>query len=583
MPSGRTAPAPTPVTRQPAATPAASSSTGRLRPTTRSAGSACWSTPSWALAPASGLHLPTARWTNGSGSCRNGGSKERRGASPLFSKKKVPGGRVVRDAARLRDSGTRRPSPGLVGRGAGRYGPVPRTARAGAHPVSCAGGRGFRPRPRRRVHRSVGAGPHALPPPAGHRVAGRRGSSLPGHRRLRAVDGAREQRALRPALADAGRARPPRGLSAPGVRRAPRPGHEERRRHPDARRDHRVGPRPVGDVPVMAYPNAEEYVRAVQQPEQVFQVTALRRAVFDVHPLFGIPMPASGSAAVVFRARVEGTDSALRFFIREDASSRERYAALGESFREHRMEDCVASAAWVDDAIAVNGSTWPMVQMQWVEGRTLDAYVGYLAATANVEALSQLAGIWRSLVGRLQNADFAHGDLQHGNVLVDSSSSLRLVDFDGSWVPALRDGPPPNETGNPNYQRPGREWGCYMDTFPGLVIYTALLALSRRPESWERLHNGENLLFSRQDFSPPFRTPAWELVAGIGDPEVDHAAQRLIQACASDWRAQDTRAALPGTPPVAGPPPRPPQQAPARYGPPARPSPAWGSPPGPVP
>ena len=69
---------------------------------------------------------------------------------------------------------------------------------------------------------------------------------------------------------------------------------------------------------------------------------------------------------------------------------------------------------------------------------------------------------------------------------------LRLVDFDDSWIPAFAGGRPPN----PNYQRIGRTWGRWMDTFPGLVIYTSLLGLSRRPDTWRLLHNGENMLFS---------------------------------------------------------------------------------------
>ncbi len=331
-----------------------------------------------------------------------------------------------------------------------------------------------------------------------------------------------------------------------------------------------------------AYPTAEDYVRAVQQPERVFQLPALRRAVFDVHPLYQIPMPASGNAAVVFRARVEGVDSALRFFIREDVSTRERYGALGQHFRTHGMEDCVARATWLDDAITVNGSTWPMVDMQWVEGRTLDAYVGHLTATGNVGALSQLAGTWRDLIGRLQAADFAHGDLQHGNVLVDTSSTLRLIDFDGSWITAFRGGPPPNETGHPNYQRTGREWGRWMDTFPGLVVYTGLLLLAHRPESWERLHNGENIVFSRDDFAPPFSTPTWALLSQIRDPQLDAAAQRLMQACAPGWRAEDTlEALLSSRPRIVVPPPRRPQDAAGRYVPRADPSSTWWLPTGP--
>lgn len=293
-----------------------------------------------------------------------------------------------------------------------------------------------------------------------------------------------------------------------------------------------------------AYPNADDYVRAVQHPAQVFALPVLRLAVFEVHPRLGVPWPTSGNAAVVFKAELAGADTALRFFIREDAASRERYAALGRHFADRGIEDCVAHPTWLDDAISVNGRTWPVVQMDWVEGCNLDTYVSHLAGAANAGALYRLAQIWRELIARLQAAEFAHGDLQHGNVRVDTSSALRLVDFDGSWIAAFRGGPPPNETGHPNYQRTGREWGRWMDTFPGLVIYTALLALARRPELWGTLNNEENILFSAEDFDPPFQTRTWQLLHGIRGAEIDLATERLKWACDPAWRAGDTLEAL---------------------------------------
>lgn len=289
-----------------------------------------------------------------------------------------------------------------------------------------------------------------------------------------------------------------------------------------------------------AFPSAEDYVRAVQRPDLTFRTDALRRAVFELHPVFGIPMPASGQAAVVFRAGVDGADRALRFFIREDASSSERYRALGRHVGEHGLSGCLASTTWIDDVIEINGRTWPMIEMEWVDGRTLDAYVGHLAERRDVGALYRLAVSWRERVQLLQNAGFAHGDLQHGNVLVDTSSALRLVDFDGSWIAAFRDGPPPNEAGHPNYQRTGRTWGRWMDTFPGLVIYTGLLALSRRPDVWGALHTGENILLSHDDFAPPFATRAWGVLAEIGDPEVEHAVARLRDCCGTRGDADGT-------------------------------------------
>jgi hypothetical protein len=305
-----------------------------------------------------------------------------------------------------------------------------------------------------------------------------------------------------------------------------------------------------------SYPDAEDYIRAVQDPAAVFRTPVLKQARFELHPLLGIPMPASGNAAVVFRAGVDGQDTALRFFLREDASSRERYTALDRHFAARGLDDCVARASWVDEAITVNGAGWPLVRMTWVDGRTLDAYVGHLAGTGDTGALSTLAGAWRAFVARLQDAEFAHGDLQHGNVLVDTTSALRLVDFDGSWIAAVGGGSVPRETGHPNYQRTGREWGRWMDTFPALVIYTSLLALSRQPSAWAQLHTGENILFSAADFEPPFRTPAWQLVAALHDAEVDFAAARLMRACDPTWTATGPLEELLAAPAAPAPVPR---------------------------
>src|SRR5262249_25462152 len=369
----------------------------------------------------------------------------------------VPRGRVVRHPPRLRDRRLGRPPAALVRGRARRHRAVPGARHPAARPVPGARRRGFRPQPGRRVHPTLGPGPDAGPARPGERIAGGRRSAVPGDRRICRVDG--PGRAFGPgtALADPEPARAPRAVPADGRRPPTRRRNEERRRDAAAGGDHRVRARGAGGVPMTAYPNAEDYVRAVQHPDRVFALPVLRRVVFELHPLFGIPMPASGNAAVAFKADLDGTDTALRFFIREDASSRERYAALGQHFAARDLEDCVAHPTWVDDAIRVNGRTWPMVQMSWVDGRTLDAYVGHLAGTANVGALALLARTWREFVARLQAAEFAHGDLQHGNVLIDTASTLRLVDFDGSWIAAFHGGPPPPQTRHPNYPRTGRQ------------------------------------------------------------------------------------------------------------------------------
>jgi len=57
------------------------------------------------------------------------------------------------------------------------------------------------------------------------------------------------------------------------------------------------------------YPSSVDYVEAVQDPPRAFQLPELQRAEFPIHPVWRVPWPASGSAAVVFQARVEGARS----------------------------------------------------------------------------------------------------------------------------------------------------------------------------------------------------------------------------------------------------------------------------------
>ena len=283
-----------------------------------------------------------------------------------------------------------------------------------------------------------------------------------------------------------------------------------------------------------AYPSISDYVEAVQDPLRAFREPDLQQAEFALDPQWHIPVPVSGNAAVVFRAAITGRDQALRFFIREDVSEKRRYTALDHHFVTNGLADCVARTSWVDEAIRIDDRWWPMVRMEWVDGERLDDHVRALAARRDAAALDDLALAWRQHVRRLQAAEFAHGDLQHGNVLVEPRGGLRLVDFDGSWVEAFEDLTPPKESGHPNYQHVGRTWGRWMDTYPALVIYTGLLSLSRRPDAWR---NNEGMLFTREDLLHPGDTPAWRLVTEIADPQVALAVGRLRSSCDPDWCA----------------------------------------------
>ena len=283
-----------------------------------------------------------------------------------------------------------------------------------------------------------------------------------------------------------------------------------------------------------AYPAAGDYYKAVQAPARVFTVPKLQAAEF-VWDSLG-PTLARGSSAVVFQASVEGQPQALRCYIRNDASSRDRYSALDAYLAANDLSPYVSGTTWLDGAIQVNRATWPVLTMDWIDGRTLNEYVDFLVASSNAAALTTLAAKWRALVGLLQSSEFAHGDLQHGNVMVDQDGRLRLVDFDGVWIPQLAGQSPPTEFGHPNYQHPLRHvWSRWLDTFSALVIYLSLVALGKDPALWLALYNSKNLLFAKNDFFPPFKTEAWKQLAAMGDTQVDELVRRLQECCDPDW------------------------------------------------
>jgi eukaryotic-like serine/threonine-protein kinase len=283
-----------------------------------------------------------------------------------------------------------------------------------------------------------------------------------------------------------------------------------------------------------AYPAAGDYYKAVQVPARAFTVPKLQAAEF-VWDSLG-PTLARGSSAVVFQASVEGTAQALRCYIRNDASSRDRYSALDAYLAAYDLSPYVSGTTWLDGAIQVNRETWPVLTMDWIDGRTLNEYVDFLVTSSNVAALTTLAAKWRALVALMQSSEFTHGDLQHGNVMVDQDGRLRLVDFDGVWIPQLAGQSPPTEFGHPNYQHPLQHvWGRWLDTFSALVIYLSLVALGKDPGLWLALYNSKNLLFAKNDFFPPFKTEAWKQLAAMGDPQVDELVRRLQECCDPDW------------------------------------------------
>ena len=262
----------------------------------------------------------------------------------------------------------------------------------------------------------------------------------------------------------------------------------------------------------MAWPQATDYNVALQNPALCFEDDELRHGQAAGDPVLGLPRPYSGNFADVYQLLRAGEQSwAVKCFTRAVVGLRERYQAISDHLRENPRPFMVPFR-YLDEGIRIRGEWYPILKMRWVEGYTLNDFVGRHVERPGV--LDKLAAMWLRLARELREARIAHGDLQHGNVVLVPSTKgtgglgLRLIDYDGLWVPTLADRPS-GECGHPNYQHPQRlretSYGSDSDRFSHLVIYGALRCLAAGPgrDLWQRYDNAENLLFREADFRKP--------------------------------------------------------------------------------
>jgi len=220
----------------------------------------------------------------------------------------------------------------------------------------------------------------------------------------------------------------------------------------------------------------------------------------------------------------------VRCMLRNFADQQRRYDLVSRHLEGLSLPPLV-EFAYLAQGIRVRGQWHPVVKMEWVEGVALHLYVEQ--NLHNASALRKLAARWRGLVNSLRGSHVAHGDLQHGNVLVTHSGDLKLVDYDAMFVPALR-GERSNEIGHSNYQHPKRNGSDFderLDAFAALVIYVSLRAVAAAPDLWARYHNGDNLLFKKPDFSDLSGSQLFKELQRSPDQTVVLLSQTLRAAC----------------------------------------------------
>lgn len=278
----------------------------------------------------------------------------------------------------------------------------------------------------------------------------------------------------------------------------------------------------------MLWPAPDQFNEAVQSPQQVFGDKDLRFGQLVCNEL-GLPKVATGAFASVYQIKTDNGDFAVRCFLSDNSRRTERYRKISEAILNDKLASTV-DFSFIDEGIWLDGRWFPILKMQWVNGISLTEYIG--AHLNDVNALIKLAEKFRVMVSGLRSEGIAHGDLQHGNIIV-CGDELRLVDYDGMYVPALA-GEESDELGHPNFQHPARSrehFGDYLDNFSSWMIYLGLHCLVHDPKLWTEFNGGdEKLLLGRADYARPFESKLIDRIRSHENADVRWCGQKILDA-----------------------------------------------------
>lgn len=278
------------------------------------------------------------------------------------------------------------------------------------------------------------------------------------------------------------------------------------------------------------WPSARQFTEAVQCPAVCFSDPDLKTRLPAIDRL-GMPLVTSGQFAYVYKLNSQngGPNVAVRCFRGYLGDRDQRYRAIQQYLNEHPVA-FLSDFRYATEGILVNGHRYPILFMDWIEGPTLDLYIEEMVHRK--EVLLHLSREWLKLIAGLRGAGIAHGDLQHGNIIVEHGR-LRLVDHDGIFVPTMLHSSS-SEVGHQHYQHPSRDpdfFDSTLDNFSAIVIYLTLISLAEQPDLWSQYHD-ENLLFTKSDFIDPGSSSLFAKIRSIGTEH--HRIAETLAAAASD-------------------------------------------------
>ena len=145
----------------------------------------------------------------------------------------------------------------------------------------------------------------------------------------------------------------------------------------------------------------------------------------------------AGAFAAVFKGSYNGANYAIRCFLTLEEETVNRYKIIC-NYLDGIQSSWKTECEFIDNEISLNGNSYPILKMDWVNGLLINQFVSNHLSDNNV--LTKLQKKLISISDDLEKHKIGHGDIQCGNIIITGTKSnfqIRLIDYDGMYVPAL--------------------------------------------------------------------------------------------------------------------------------------------------
>ncbi|MBF0321009.1 MAG: hypothetical protein HQL01_14515, partial [Nitrospirae bacterium] len=281
-----------------------------------------------------------------------------------------------------------------------------------------------------------------------------------------------------------------------------------------------------------SYPLPQQYQQALQKPRLSLFDDELKNGTIQADRM-GLPRVRSGNFASVYKVFAGSSQYAIKCFLNAPDDIQTRYEEISTYLNTINCEYFLKTH-YLARGIAVNGHTYPILKIKWQDGTPLDKYIDDCVRRQDTQGILNIRARFVNLYRTLRSYHIAHGDLQHGNILI-TQQGLRLIDYDGLYVPTTTLNIS-HESGHPNYQHPKRttwHFNEHMDTFSATAIFTALTILAYDLSLWAKFYNGDNILFCGKDFLNTNQSPLFRRLAGIDDATIKQLVTAIAASCLS--------------------------------------------------